>query len=93
MIGYRSKDIAWFDQQTGSAFKKNGNITSSTISSTAITTTILTRKEIQNNMTIANLFFFFIIFFYFFEIDQFAEVDSFNLVAGDLEIALDSGQT
>ena len=87
MIGYRSDDIAWFDQPTGSAFKKNGNITSSTISSTAITTTILTRKEIQTNMTIANLFLF------FFEIDQFAEVDSFNLVAGDLEMTLDSGQT
>ena len=46
MIGYSSDDIAWFDQQTGSAFKKNGNIMSNTILSTAITTMILTRKEI-----------------------------------------------
>ena len=69
MIGYSTDKTAWFDQQTGSVFKKNRNITSNTISSTAITTTMLTRN------------------------DWFAEVDSFNLVAGDLEIALDSGQT
>ena len=35
-------------------------------------------------MTIANLFF---------KNDRFAEVESFNLVAGDLEIALGNGET
>ena len=37
-------------------------------------------------MTIANLFFFF-------KNDQCVEVESFNLVEGDLQIALDSGET
>ena len=50
---------------------------------------MLTRKEIYNNMTIAN--FLFIYLFIYFENDQFGELDSFNLIAGDLQIALDSG--
>ena len=32
-------------------------------------------------------------FFFFFKNDQFAEVDSFSLLAGDLEIALGSDET
>lgn len=31
--------------------------------------------------------------FFFFENDRFAEVDSFNLLAGDLEVALGSDET
>ena len=40
-------------------------------------------------MIIANLFFF---FFFFFENDPFVEVDSFNLLADGLEIALGSDE-